>query len=72
MKPLPCPEKTRLSSAYQEATLKYAAAIAVLNRNIGICTKNRYDVLFSSAQEARANAAAARESLSQHIDTHHC
>jgi hypothetical protein len=68
----PCAERTLLASAYEQATQKYSAAVAALNKNIGICAKDRYDVLFRRAQEARDNAATAREYLTNHIDNHRC
>jgi len=67
-----CPERKTLTSAYQQATQKYSDAVAILDKNIGICAKDRYDVFFRNAQEARDNAAAARQSLATHIDKHSC
>jgi len=61
-----------LTSAYQQATRKYSEAVAILDKNIGICAKDRYDVFFRKAQEARKNVAIARESLAEHIDKHGC
>ena len=67
-----CPERKTLTSAYQQATQKYSDAVAVLNKNIGICAIDRYEVFFRRAEEARDSAAAARESLAKHIDKHGC
>ena len=68
----PCSEKTSLESEYQQATQKYSDAVADLKGNIGICAKDRYDVFFGRAEEARQNVAIARESLAKHIDKHCC
>ena len=67
-----CPERITLTSACQQATQKYSDAVAILDKNIGICAKNRYDVFFRSVQEARDNVATARQSLAKHIDKHGC
>ena len=72
MKPSECPDRIKLASAYQQATQKYSDAAAVLNKNIGVCAKDRYDVFFLNAQEACDNAVIALESLTKHIDKHHC
>jgi hypothetical protein len=72
MKAVQCPEKMGLTSAYQEATQIYSDAVAALNRNIGICAKERYDLFYRGAEAARKNAAIARESLAKHIEMHHC
>jgi hypothetical protein len=68
----PCPEKMDLASAYDRAARKYAEAVVALNNNIGICAKDRYDVFFHSAEQARENMAIARECLAKHIEKHHC
>ena len=61
-----------LTSAYEQATQKYSDALAILNKNIGICAKNQYEVFLRNAQEACDSVAAARESLAKHIDIHDC
>jgi hypothetical protein len=67
-----CPERKTLRSAYEHATQTYSDAVVILNKNIGICAKDRYDVFFRNAQEARDNVATARLSLAKHIDKHGC
>jgi len=69
---LPCADKMQLASAYDEAAHKYSEAVAILNKNIGVCAKDRYDVFFRRAEEARENVAIACESLSRHIAKHRC
>jgi len=68
----PCSEKMDLASAYDQAARKYSEAVAALNKNIGTCAKDRYDVFFRSAEQARQNVATARECLAKHIDKHRC
>jgi hypothetical protein len=67
-----CAEKTILASAYDDATRKYAQAVATLKGNIGICAKDQYDVFFGDAEVARKKVVTARECLATHIEQHRC
>ena len=70
--PLVCAEKSDLISAYKQATQNYSGAVAKLKQNIGICAKDRYDVLYCVAQEALQLADKARERLDNHVAKHAC
>ena len=67
-----CADKMILASAFDEATRKYAQAVATLKGNIGICAKDRYDVFFRDAELARKKVVTARECLATHIEQHRC
>jgi hypothetical protein len=70
--PLPCAEKSELITAYKEATQRYSDAVAKLNQNMGICAKDRYDLFYRLAHEARQLADKARERLDNHVAKHAC
>lgn len=67
-----CPEHSALLSMYQQAALNYSDAITTLNRNVGICPKDRYDTFYRLASETNTQAYQARTRLDEHIAKHGC
>jgi hypothetical protein len=69
---MPCEEKARLATAYDEATSAFSEAVKELHRNIGTSPKEEYKRLERISTEARVKSEQARLALEQHISTHRC
>jgi hypothetical protein len=67
-----CPEKERLATEYEVATVRFAAAVTDLNRNMGTSVRSEYQRLQRVADEARVKSEQARLALEQHVAAHQC
>ena len=67
-----CLEKKQLMVKYGETARQFAEMITKLQREMGVLSKNEYDLRFKSAQAAQAIAEEARLVLEQHIGAHKC
>jgi hypothetical protein len=67
-----CEEKTRLTTEYEEATVRIAAAVTDLQRKTGTSPKEEYARLNRAANESRVKSEHARLAVEGHIATHGC
>lgn len=67
-----CEEKTRLTTEYEAATGKFAAAVTELQRKTGTSPKEEYERLNRAANESRVKSEHARLAVEAHIAAHGC
>ena len=67
-----CEEKTRLTTEYEAATGKFAAAVTELQRKTGTSQKYEYERLYRAANESRVKSEHARLAVEAHIAAHRC
>ena len=67
-----CPKRIALLKIYDRTAAAYARSVRELNRRIGICSRDEYDVLRLDSETARTDAEAARIALQTHVAQHHC
>ena len=67
-----CEEKTRLTTEYEAATGKFAAAVTELQRKTGTSPKEKYERLNRAANESRVKSEHARLAVEAHIAAHRC
>lgn len=68
----PCPTKTALLIAYQEATKLYADELVKLAQKIGVSPREEYESLRIIAEKARRLSLKALEALDAHTHEHGC
>jgi hypothetical protein len=67
-----CDAKVQLTDQYDAATALFSEAVTELRLRIGTSTKEDYDRLGRSANDARVRSEQARLALEQHIAEHRC
>ncbi len=67
-----CEEKTRLTTAYQDATEKFSTSVTELEQSIGRVSKEEYERLQRASDEWRVHSEERRLALEQHIAAHKC
>jgi hypothetical protein len=67
-----CPEKTRLSEVYEQATKKFSVSVTELHSKMGSVPKEEYERLQRASEENRVHSEEARLALEQHIAAHKC
>ena len=67
-----CPEKKQLMVKYGKTARQFAEIITGLQKEMGVLSKDEYDLRLKSAQAAQGIAEEARLVLEQHISAHKC
>jgi hypothetical protein len=67
-----CPKRIALRKIYDRTAAAYARSVQDLNRRIGICSRDEYEILRLDSETARTDAEAARIALQTHVAEHQC
>jgi hypothetical protein len=67
-----CEQKRRLLADYDAATRTFSENVSALNRQIGTSSKEAFDMLRRSVDEARVKSEQARLALEAHVASHGC
>ena len=67
-----CAEKTRLVSEYHTKTSEFSRTVGILNKRMGVMTKDQYDRIREFTELARVQSENARFELERHIKEHGC
>jgi hypothetical protein len=68
----PCPTKTALLIAYQDATKLYGDSVGKLAQTIGVVSRDEYDSLRIASEKAHRLSLRALEALDAHNHEHGC
>ena len=67
-----CEQKRRLLAEYDSTTRTFSACVSDLNRQIGTSSREAYEQLRRSVDEARVRSEQARLALEAHVAQHGC
>jgi hypothetical protein len=67
-----CEQKRRLLAEYDSTTSAFSACVSDLNRQIGTSSRDAYEQLRRSVDEARVRSEQARLALEAHVAQHRC
>jgi hypothetical protein len=67
-----CEEKPRLLGDYDAATAAFSESVSALNRQTGTSSREAYEQLRRSVDDARVKSEQARLALEAHVNDHRC
>jgi len=67
-----CPEKANLLNEYDTAAAEFSRTVTVLNRRMGIMSREDYVRILRFSEQARIRSEQARLALERHVNEHGC
>jgi len=72
MERIDCEEKERLINAYAKATAELSSSVAALRKQEGTSTKEEYDTLCRTSEDAHLRNEQAKLAFERHCQDHKC